>query len=65
MILISGVENILPLLCIGLLFRRKTDVGSIWCVTSVHRLLCAFLVSNKRVYKDMKWLTEIKCELSN
>ena len=65
-ILISGAENILPLLCIGLLFMRKTDVSSIWCITSVHRLLCAFLVvSNKRVYKDMKWLTEIKCQLSN
>lgn len=65
-ILIGKAENILPLLCIGLLFMWKTDVSSIWCITSVHRLLSAFLVvSNKRVYKDMKRLTEIKCELPN
>jgi len=50
-ILISGAENILLLL----LFTRKTDVGSVWCITSGHRLLSAFLfVSNKRAYKDMK-----------
>lgn len=64
-ILISGAENPLPLLGIGLLFMRKTDVASIRCITSVHRLLSAFLVVSNRVYKDKKRLTEIKCELSN
>lgn len=34
----SRSENILLLLCTSLLFLRKTDVGCVWCITSVHCL---------------------------
>lgn len=30
-ILIRRAETVLPLLCVGLLFIRKTGVSSIWC----------------------------------